>query len=151
MPWARAHLPVEQASSDRTIAGFSAGGYGAIDIALRHPGLFGVAESWSGYFGAPHDGSLRSVPRAERAAHSPIDLVKGEHRALRSLGVRFLLSAGLREPVVLRATDRFARELHRLHLTARELVTPGGHDGRQWHAILRPGLAYSLSAGLAGR
>ena len=110
-----------------------------------------MAESWSGYFGAPHDGSLRGAPRAERAAHSPIDLVKGEHRALRSLGMRFLLSAGLREPVVLRATRRFARELRRLHLSARVLVTRGGHDGRQWHAILRPGLAYSLSPGLAGR
>jgi enterochelin esterase-like enzyme len=151
VPWASAHLPVEHASSDRTIAGFSAGGYGAVDIALRHPGLFGVAESWSGYFGAPHDGSLRGVPRAERAAHSPIDLVKRKHRALRSRRVRFLLSAGLREPVVLRATRRFARELHRLRLTAQMLVTRGGHNGRQWHAILRPGLAYSLSPGVAGR
>jgi enterochelin esterase-like enzyme len=112
---------------------------------LRHPGVFGVAESWSGYFGAPHDGSLRSVPRAERAAHSPIDLVKREHRELRSLGMRFLLSAGVHEPVVLRATRRFGRELHRLHLTGRVLVTRGRHDGRQWHAILRPGLAYSRS------
>jgi enterochelin esterase-like enzyme len=151
VPWASAHLPVRRASSDRTIAGFSAGGYGAIDIALRHPGLFGVAESWSGYFGAPHDGSLRGAPRTERAAHSPVDVVKGEQRRLRSLGMRFLLSAGVREPVVLRATRRFARELRRLHLTTRVLITRGRHDGRQWHAILRPGLAYSLSAGLSGR
>jgi enterochelin esterase-like enzyme len=149
-PWASAELPVSRAPSDRTIAGYSAGGYGAIDIALRHPASFGVAESWSGYFGAPRDGSLRGATRAERAAHSPIDLVKREQRVLRSRGTRFLLSAGRHEPVVLRATRRFARELRRLHLTAHVLITRGGHDGRQWHAILQPGLAYSLS-GASGR
>jgi enterochelin esterase-like enzyme len=151
VPWASAQLPVAHLASSRVIAGFSAGGYGAIDIALRHPGLFGVAESWSGYFGAPHDGSLRGATRPELAAHSPTDLVEKEHRELRALGTRFLLSAGRHERVVLRATRRFGRELHRLHLPARVLVTQGGHDGRQWHAILRPALAYSLSSAVAGR
>src|SRR5207253_8674484 len=33
----------------RAIAGLSEGGYGAIDIALRHPREFSVVESWSGY------------------------------------------------------------------------------------------------------
>jgi enterochelin esterase-like enzyme len=151
VPWASTQLPVARTGSSRVIAGFSAGGYGAVDIALRHPGLFGVAESWSGYFAAPHDGSLRGASRAELAAHSPIELIEQEHRELRDLGTRFLLSAGRHEPVVLRATRRFARELRRLRLPSRMLVTQGGHDGRQWHAILRPGLAYSLSSGVAGR
>jgi Putative esterase len=34
----------------RGIAGLSEGGYGAANIALHHPGVFGVFESWSGYF-----------------------------------------------------------------------------------------------------
>src|ERR687887_2417734 len=33
----------------RAIGGLSEGGYGAINIALHHPGEFHVAESWSGY------------------------------------------------------------------------------------------------------
>ena len=82
VPWASAHLPVERTASGRVIAGYSAGGYGAVDIALRHPRLFGVAESWSGYFDAPHDGSLRGAPRAELAAHSPTDLVGSRRDAL---------------------------------------------------------------------
>jgi enterochelin esterase-like enzyme len=151
LPWASQQLPVAQVASSRVIAGFSAGGFGAADIALRHPGLFGAAESWSGYFGAPHDGSLRGAPRAELAAHSPIDLAEKEHRELRALGTRFLLSAGRHERAVLRATRRFGLELRRLHLPVRVLVTQGGHDGRQWHAILRPGLAYSLPSAPAGR
>jgi putative esterase len=52
LPWAERHLPLARTAGARTIAGFSAGAYGAIDIALRHPGLFGTVESWSGYFQA---------------------------------------------------------------------------------------------------
>jgi enterochelin esterase-like enzyme len=147
VPWASAHLPVRRTASGRTIAGYSAGGYGAVDIALRHPRVFGVAESWSGYFDAPRDGSLRGASRAARAAHSPTDLVERDrvHR------VRFLLSAGTRERVVLRATRRFGRELRRLHLPVRVLITHGRHDGRQWHAVLGPGLVYALGSGPIGR
>jgi enterochelin esterase-like enzyme len=151
VPWASAHLPVERDASGRVIAGYSAGGYGAVDIALRHPSLFGVAESWSGYFDAPHDGSLRGAPRAELAAHSPTDLVGKRRGELLSLGTRFWLSAGRHERVVLHATRRFGRELTRLGVPSTVLVTNGGHDGRQWHAILRPGLTYALSEARAGR
>jgi enterochelin esterase-like enzyme len=151
VPWASAHLPVERDADGRVIAGFSAGGYGAVDIALRHPSLFGVAESWSGYFDVPHDGSLKGAPRAELAAHSPTDLVEEHRGELMSHGTRFWLSAGRHERVVLHATLRFGRELARLGVPSRVLVTGGGHDGRQWHAILRPGLSYALSGGLAGR
>jgi len=47
------------------LAGFSAGAYGSLDIGLRHPGLFGTLESWSGYFRAPHDGSLAGATAGE--------------------------------------------------------------------------------------
>jgi enterochelin esterase-like enzyme len=151
VPWVSAHLPVERDAAGRVIAGYSAGGYGAVDIALRHPGLFGVAESWSGYFGAPHDGSLRGAPRAKLAAHSPTDLVGTRRDELVSLGTRFWLSAGRHERVVLHATRRFGRELARLGVPNRVLVTDGRHDGRQWHALLRPALTYALSEGRAGR
>jgi enterochelin esterase-like enzyme len=35
--------------SGRAIAGLSEGGYGALNIALHHPGEFQLVESWSGY------------------------------------------------------------------------------------------------------
>ena len=38
VPWVDAHFLTDR--SRRAIAGLSAGGYGAIDIGLRHPGLF---------------------------------------------------------------------------------------------------------------
>jgi enterochelin esterase-like enzyme len=141
IPWADAHLPVERAGATRVIAGFSAGGYGAVDIALRHPGAFGVAEAWSGYFRAPHDGSLRTATPAERTAHDPLRLLG------RATGLRLLVSAGRREPVELALTRRFAAAAARDGLPVRLLVTPGRHDARQWHALLGRALRYALPAG----
>ena len=149
VPWAGSHLPVRGEAAGRTIAGYSAGAYGAVDIALRHPGLFGVAESWSGYFVAPHDGSLHGASASELAAHSPSVLVARDHAQLRRLGLRILVSAGLHERRVLRATRSFGAELARFGLKARVLITQGRHDGRQWHAVLGRGLAYAV--GRAGR
>jgi enterochelin esterase-like enzyme len=149
VPWAGSHLPVRGDAAGRVIAGYSAGAYGAVDIALRHPGLFGVAESWSGYFVAPHDGSLHGASASELAAHSPSVLVARDPTRLRRLGLRILVSAGLHERRVLVATRSFGAELAQLGLKARVLITHGRHDGRQWHAVLGPGLAYAV--GRAGR
>src|SRR5438128_1169491 len=71
VPWTDAHLPTIASPAGRTIAGPSAGGYGAVDIALRHPDLFGTVESWSGYFSPLRDGSLAHASRIVLGAHDP--------------------------------------------------------------------------------
>ena len=53
------------------IAGLSAGGYGAADIGLRHPDLFGAIESWSGYFRPLPDGPFKHASGAMLAANDP--------------------------------------------------------------------------------
>jgi enterochelin esterase-like enzyme len=68
LPGTQAHLAV---SGDRTIAGLSAGGFGAVDIALRHPRLFRRVESWGGYFSPFRDGPLHHVSREEVPARAP--------------------------------------------------------------------------------
>src|SRR5438067_2115693 len=50
VPWASAHLPIGRSPPARSIAGLSAGGYGAVDIGLRHLRMFGTLEAWSGSF-----------------------------------------------------------------------------------------------------
>ena len=109
LPWTAAHLAV---SDDRTIAGLSAGGYGAVDIALRHPRLFSRVESWGGYFSPFHDGPLRHASAAELAAHDPTRLLPAEAGLVRRLGTRFFLSTGPGHGHVTAAkTMRFARLL----------------------------------------
>jgi S-formylglutathione hydrolase FrmB len=110
LPWAAAHLAV---SDDRTIAGLSAGGFGAVDVALRHPGLFRRVEAWGGYFRPFRDGPLRRASAAELAANDPMLLVSREAALLRALGTLFFLSTGPGHGRVTPAdTVRFARLLH---------------------------------------
>jgi esterase/lipase superfamily enzyme len=47
-----------RAGRARAIGGLSEGGYGALNIALHHPGEFRVVESWSGYERADDIGSI---------------------------------------------------------------------------------------------
>jgi enterochelin esterase-like enzyme len=94
VPWVDAQLPTEADAGGRTIAGLSAGGFGAVDIALRHPGLFGRVESWSGYFAPLHDGPFKGAPRAVLAANDPVTLVPAEAAELRADRMRFFLSTG---------------------------------------------------------
>ena len=48
---------------DRVIGGFSAGAYGAINIALHHLPVFGSAEVWSGYFTQTRSGVFANASR----------------------------------------------------------------------------------------
>ena len=143
--WADTHLPIAANRRLRTIAGLSAGGYGALDVALRHPALFGTVEAWSGSFDAPRDGSLRGAGPAVRAAHDPTLLVQREAPLLRRLGTRFFLSCGVtHDRVIAAATRRFSGLLAGLRLEHRLRLGPGGHDGRFWRSQLIPALEYAL-------
>ena len=145
VPWADRHLPLARERGARTVAGFSAGAYGSLDIALRHPGVFGTIESWSGYFSAPHDGSLAGASASERLAHDPSALVRSQAERLRAEGVRVFLSAGRREPRTLAATRKFARELASLGIRHVTHVDAGGHHGSTWRAVLPAGVRYAFA------
>ena len=133
VPWADAHLPVLHTRSARTLAGLSAGGYGAVDIGLRHPGLFGTLEAWSGSF------------TSSSAAHDPALLVRREARHLRSLGTRFFLSCGTtRDRETARNTRAFSRELRSLGLPHELWLAPGGHDGSLWRSQLPAAILFAL-------
>lgn len=146
VPWVDAHLPTIASAAGRVIAGLSAGGYGAMDIGLRHPGLFGTLESWSGYFTAPRDGPLRGASANVRETHDPTLLVQGEAPLLQRLGTRFFLSSGTtHDKVGARDAGAFSRELASLGLRHRLYLLPGGHDGRFWRAQLPAALGYALA------
>jgi len=145
VPWADAHLPVARSPSERAVAGLSAGGYGAVDMGLRHLGMFGTLEAWSGSFTAPHDGSLRHADAATRAAHDPTLLASRKASFVRRLGIRFFLSCGsTHDRATAAGTRAFARVLTALRLRHRLWLGPGGHDGRFWRSHLIPALEYAL-------
>ena len=139
--WTDAHLPTIPAARARAIAGVSAGGFGAVDIALRHLGIFGTAESWEGYFHPFPDGPFEGASAATLAAHDPVLLVRKEARAIRSHGLRFFLSTGGSHGAVKRKwTFDFDRELRSFKINDQLWSQPPGIPGfgrRQLPAALQ--------------
>jgi enterochelin esterase-like enzyme len=146
VPWVDRNLPTIRQADGRVLAGLSAGGYGAVDIALRHPAVFGRVESWSGYFVPLRDGPLRHASRAELAANDPTRLVRAEADALRAAGVRFFISTGPSHSHWFKASASlaFANELRSLHLPVawHAYANPKG----EWRAQLEAGLAWAFAA-----
>ncbi len=127
VPWTSAHLPTIRSERARAIAGVSAGAFGAVDIALRHLGLFGTAESWEGYFQPFADGPFEHASAAALGAHNPTLLVRDKARAIRADGLRFFLSTGGSHGSVKRSwTFDFQRELQGLRIPSRLWAQPPG-------------------------
>ena len=145
VPWIDATLPTIRRARDRVLAGLSAGGFGAYDIALRNPGRFGVVESWSGYFAPLHDGPFKRATRELLDANDPRLLARGEAPLLREDGTRFFLSTGPFHSHWFRPaqTTAYARELAELGLPVR-LVTIASAKG-EYATQLADGLAWALS------
>src|ERR1700761_8314033 len=57
---------------DRVIGGFSAGAYGAINIALHHLPMFGSVEVWSGYFTQTRTGVFAKASKRALLNNSPL-------------------------------------------------------------------------------
>jgi enterochelin esterase-like enzyme len=150
VPWSEAHLPIEGFAAGRTLAGYSAGGFGAVDIGLRHPTLFSTLESWSGYFEPPHDGPFRHATLASLNAHDPTLLAEYKAASLRSRNVRFYLSVGsTRDRWTEARTLAFASELQSLRLRHSLWLAPGGHDGRFWRLQLPAALEFAVGRPVA--
>jgi enterochelin esterase-like enzyme len=136
VPWTDSHLPTERSAAGRTIAGVSAGGFGAVDIALRHLALFSKAESWEGYFTPFRDGPLAHASAAMLAAHDPTLLVRRHAAAVRTHALRFFLSTGGSHGAVKRRwTFEFAQELKSLRIPLRLWVQPLGEKGFGRHQL----------------
>jgi enterochelin esterase-like enzyme len=122
-------------AAQRGIAGVSAGGFGALNLALRHPGLFAWVASYSAVFTAP-----AGLFGGDVAANSPA-LTVAAVPATR----RFPLYVGAGS-----ADSEFRRESDGLIGTLRALgwsplqseVVPGAHGWDAWAVEVRDSLAW---------
>jgi enterochelin esterase-like enzyme len=128
-----AAIPSRQA---RVIAGYSAGGYGALNIALHHPALFANVQSWSGYFVQTRKCCLAfaHASRAQLAYNSPLDYARRLTRAeLARYPLRVYMFTGRSDPDG-RGIAQMTAELRRAGALANYNVFPGGHDWEVWYA-----------------
>jgi CubicO group peptidase (beta-lactamase class C family)/enterochelin esterase-like enzyme/drug/metabolite transporter (DMT)-like permease len=120
---------------DRAIGGFSAGAYGAMNIALHHPSDFANVQSWSGYFTQTPTGVFAGAPRSSLVYNSPLAYLTHQRRALRRYPLRVYMFVG-------RADGSSAQQLPmaRALLAAGARVQarfyPGGHDWSVWYPRL---------------
>jgi enterochelin esterase-like enzyme len=146
VPWVDSHLATIAAPRARVLEGLCAGGYGAVDIGLRHPAVFGGLGSWEGYFTPFRDGPLAHATGRQLAAHDPALIVRKEAAVLRRDGTSFYLSAGGNHAQVRGIwTLAFARELTTLRLRHVLWVAPKAARHRFWSATVPSALQFAVS------
>jgi enterochelin esterase-like enzyme len=120
-----------RARAFRAIAGNSEGAYGAVNIALRHLGTFGVVSSWSGYFQQRANGPFAGAPAAEVAANSPAEYVGALAPELRRRPLHAYVYTGLVDPDRPKSTV-FAARLRAAGGDVRYVEYGGRHSWRLW-------------------
>lgn len=150
VPWVDRHLRTRPTRTARTLAGLSAGGYGAADVGLRWPQLFGRIEAWSAYFHPLRDGPFAHADRGVLLANDPFRLALRRARQLQRLGTRFFVSSGPSHShwFTERQTVDFAAELRRVRLptTTMLLQSKKGMYARQLESGLRWALGHRAAA-----
>jgi S-formylglutathione hydrolase FrmB len=113
-------------ASERAIVGFSMGGYGAANLALRHPDMFSQFVSLAGYFHVDDPSGMFAGDSAREAANTPDDMVK------LAAGKRVLLleDADESDPLISGGAQEFADRLVACHcgIDVNWHIEPGGHD-----------------------
>jgi enterochelin esterase-like enzyme len=120
---------------DRVIAGFSAGAYGATNIALHNLDVFGSLQAWSGYYLETHNGVFAHASPAVMAYNSPLDYVRRLGRKLRRYPFRAFLFIG-RDDNLSPQTEPMANALAAGGASVSYALYHGGHDWELWHAHL---------------
>jgi len=124
-------MPAVEGTSPRTaaqraVAGFSMGGYGAANLALRHPDLFGQFVSLAGYFHVDDPSGMFGSDRGLEAANTPDDMVK------KAAGKRVLLLEDQDETdsLIDGQAAEFAQRLHDCDcgVDLNWHLEPGGHS-----------------------
>jgi S-formylglutathione hydrolase FrmB len=117
--------------SARAIGGLSEGGYGALNIALHHPGEFRVAESWSGYERAA---DLRPIfgHRTDLLHwNSPLEHLPAVAAKLRADRAYFWFYSGSKDRLRMQ-NIAFARLLAREGIPHHFYLVRGGHNWALW-------------------
>jgi enterochelin esterase-like enzyme len=120
---------------DRVIAGFSAGAYGATNIALHNVRVFANLQSWSGYYLETRSGVFAGAGAAALDANSPLDYVHRLRVPLARDPLRALLFVG-RDDDDSPQTGPMASALAGAGADVTWALYHGGHDWQLWHAHL---------------
>jgi len=114
-------------AAHRAIGGLSMGGFGATNIAVHHPDVFGFVISLGGYYYA--EGSIWGNNAAYMRLNNPADILPTKKQTWK---LQFFLGAGTNDQPYYTDTQQFAQELERLHIAYHLDVQPGYHSWTIW-------------------
>jgi enterochelin esterase-like enzyme len=141
------HYRTIPARDGRALVGLSAGGYGAMLVALHHLGDYGVVESWSGYF-HPTDPSglhvldLGTAARNSKAnAHALIASLRADERR-RPTFLAFYVGSG--DTRFRKENEQLDAELRAARIPHLFEIYPGGHESSVWSAHAAEWLGLAL-------
>jgi putative tributyrin esterase len=141
------HLRTISTRRGRAIVGLSAGGYGAVMLALHHLPAFSVVESWSGYFHPTDPAGEQALDlgsaqaNANASAHAFVKTLRRGF-ARRPTFFAFYVGSG---DVRFRNENRvFHRELAAAGVPHLFRIYPGGHDQSVWVAHAQRWLAVAV-------
>ncbi|WP_433188902.1 alpha/beta hydrolase [Actinoallomurus sp. CA-150999] len=119
-------------AAHRAIGGFSMGGYGSMNLALRHPDVFGSVTSISGYFHVDDPSHMFADKDAVIAANRPDQNLAAARR------LRIFLSAAENDDndVIKGEPQRFKKLLDAAGVPAVLDVRPGEHDWDYVRSVL---------------
>ncbi len=121
----------------RAIGGFSMGGFGAMNIAVHHPEIFGSVISLAGYYIA--EGSIWGQNRAYMQANSPALLLPTNPKGWK---LRIFLGAATKDQPYYTDTQQFLLELKALHMDYTFDLENGYHTWSVWETQLYHGLLW---------
>jgi putative tributyrin esterase len=132
-----AHLHTIAARNGRALVGLSAGGYGAVILALHHLDDFAVVESWSGYF-HPTDVTGKvpldlgtTAKNTEASAHAFITELQKDEQVRPTF---FAFYVGAKDTRFRAENVQLDRELTRAHVAHVFEIYPGAHERTVWAA-----------------
>jgi enterochelin esterase-like enzyme len=120
----------------RAIGGLSEGGYAAANLTLRHLGVFGGFQSWSGYFVARSDGTFHGASQRVLEANSPARYLPRMAARIRRVGVNAYVYVGKSDRYNRANSEAFSAQLAADGVHVHEGVFPGGHDWGLWRSQL---------------
>lgn len=126
--WALHHLRVRGDRASWAIAGWSSGGYCAVNLAVRHPQWYGMAVSMSGDVAAPHDLTTGDLFHGRTDVRDANNVVINLHR--HPADVRILASADGAAPDELGSLARLLAAATPPTQLTTWLFPPEGHNLR---------------------
>jgi S-formylglutathione hydrolase FrmB len=131
----------------RALVGLSAGGYGAVILALHHLEAFSVVESWSGYFHPTDPQGIHALNLGSRSANANASahaFVKTMRPAFARRPTFFAFYVGRGDERFRAENLRFDRELSAARVPHVFRVYAGGHEQSMWSSHAQAWLALAV-------